>query len=135
LAKDGRAELRRREIEAAVALGDEARQQQRDAAAEWKRVVPVLDRMGLLATVDGALLTDYCACWARLLQCERALAREGLIVQGQKGVVRNPHTTVAVGYRTALRGYIGELGLGPSSRGRLALPGGIGAEEESPWDA
>lgn len=100
----------------------------RDAAAEWRRVVPVLDHLGLLSTIDGALLTDYCLSWARLLQCERALSTEGLMVDsptadGEMNRKRNPLSLTAKEYRSALKTYVGELGLGPSSRGRLNTGG------------
>lgn len=92
------------------------------AGAEWARVVPVLEVVGLLTTIDLALLTDYCLCWARLQECERRLSVEGLVVATEKGPVRNPLSVTAREYRTALRGYIAELGLGPSARGRMDLP-------------
>ena len=38
----------------------------REAKAEWRRVVPELERMGLLTTVDRAALATYCQAWARL---------------------------------------------------------------------
>lgn len=121
--------------EAEPTAEEEARMVARDAAAEWRAVVPVLDQRGLLATVDRAVLVDYCVCWARLLQCERRLAREGLAVKGQKdNLVKHPQTTVAAQYRAALRNYSARLGLSPTDRGRLALPEGDVAEEAGPFD-
>lgn len=102
---------------------DEAAQVRRDAAAEWKRVVPVLDSLGLLSTVDNTVLVDYCITWARILQCERQLSIEGLTKETDRGPAKNPVTTIVGQYRSAMKGYTGELGLGPSSRGRLAIPG------------
>jgi P27 family predicted phage terminase small subunit len=95
----------------------------RDAAAEWKRVVPVLDGLGLLSIVDNTVLVDYCITWARILQCERQLSLEGLTKDTDRGPAKNPVTTIVGQYRSALRNYTAELGLGPSSRGRLAVPG------------
>lgn len=115
----------------ALLPGDDAERVRRDAAAEWARVVPVLDRMRLLSTLDGLVLIDYCVSWARLLECERALAEQGLVLNVVKtrGDLlqweeprRNPHSTTAKEYRAALRGYVAELGLSPSARGRIALP-------------
>jgi P27 family predicted phage terminase small subunit len=105
----------------------------KDARSEWQRVVPVLDGLGLLTKVDAALLTDYCVCWARLVQCERALSHEGLVVEvsftDDDGEVirtelrRNPHSVTVKEYRSQLKSYVAELGLGPSSRGRIAVGG------------
>lgn len=90
-----------------------------DAARVWATVVPDLDRLGLLAQVDQVLVEDLCVCVARLRQCERALSREGLTRDTERGVVKNPAATIAAQYRTQLRAYIAELGLSPSARSRL----------------
>ena len=43
-----------------------------EAKAEWRRVVPELDKLGLLALVDQALLVQHCEWWAK----ERAYQAE-----------------------------------------------------------
>ncbi|GHH57837.1 P27 family phage terminase small subunit [Streptomyces candidus] len=105
------------------------------AAREWDRVVPVLTLMAGLHSVDWSTTVDYCVCVARLHCCEYQLSVEGLITMGQRGPCRNPLTTVATQYRTQLKAYIGELGLSPSSRGRLTPPeGGDDGDEDDPFD-
>lgn len=106
----------------------------RIAAAEWRRVVPMLSRTAGLAAVDQAVVVDYCVTVARLDYCERRLSLEGLVVQGQRGPCRNPLTTVASQYRTQLGRYIGELGLSPSARGRLTSPEGGDDDDDDPFD-
>lgn len=123
---------------------EDVRQARRDARAEWRRVVPVLDGLGLLTQVDALTLTDYCVCWARLVQCERALSSEGLVVEVwqldadgetvRTAIRRNPKSTTANQYRSQLRFYVGELGLGPSSRGRLAIGGTDSDADEDLYD-
>lgn len=113
--------------------GDSQAAVRRDAGDEWSRVVPVLDGLGMLVTLDRALLVDYCMVWARMLECERRLSVEGLVVEVHRldrdgNVVRtlvrrNPYSTSLREYRTMFRGYLCELGLGPSSRGRISVPG------------
>lgn len=44
-----------------------------EARAEWRRVVPQLDRLGVLATIDRAVLTAYCSAWAKFVDAEAAL--------------------------------------------------------------
>lgn len=98
-------------------------QRARDVARdEWRRVLPVLRRAAGLGAVDLMILRDYCVCVARLDECERDISKRGLLVsadRADRGLVRNPSTTVAAQYRTQLARYIGELGLSPSARGRL----------------
>lgn len=94
------------------------------AAAEWARIVPVLDHCAGLGVTDRTVLVDYCVCAARLDLVEHHITLQGLITQGQKGPVRNPLTTIAGQYRQQIARYVGELGLSPSARGRLSPPEG-----------
>lgn len=105
------------------------------AGREWHRVVPVLQMMAGLTSVDRSTAVDYCVCVARLEWCERQLSIEGLVTMGQRGPCRNPLTTIASQYRTQLKTYIGELGLSPSARGRLTPPeGGDDGDDDDPFD-
>ncbi|MGI5443381.1 phage terminase small subunit P27 family [Streptomyces shenzhenensis] len=59
-----------------------------EAKAEWRRVVPDLDRLGVLARVDRAVLATYCSSWSKFVQAERAIQRDGLTVVGHRGAER-----------------------------------------------
>jgi P27 family predicted phage terminase small subunit len=50
-----------------------------EAKAEWKRVVPELDELGILARVDRAVLAAYCDAWAKFVLASRALDSDGLL--------------------------------------------------------
>lgn len=102
---------------------DEALRVNADASVEWQRVVPRLDDLGLLSGLDRTVVVDYCLCWARLQQCEREISSGGMSTDNRQYTSKNPAITAANQYRTALARYIPELGLSPSSRMRLALPG------------
>ncbi|MFM9473966.1 phage terminase small subunit P27 family [Streptomyces scabiei] len=116
-------------------LAAEAAEAGRAAAArEWQRVVPVLVRAIGLSGVDRAVAVDYCVCVARLEWCEVRLSVEGLVVMGQRGPCRNPLTTIASQYRTQLKAYTAELGLSPSSRGRIAPPEGGDPDDDDVFD-
>jgi P27 family predicted phage terminase small subunit len=86
------------------------------ARAEWRRVVPLLDQTGMLASVDRAVLVDLCVCSARIDECERMLSAEGLMVAER----RHGATMIAGRYRDQLKWLVGELGLSPASRQRLS---------------
>ncbi|PSK96687.1 P27 family predicted phage terminase small subunit [Haloactinopolyspora alba] len=116
-------QMKLRDWKIGVNAVDGANRCRQHASDEWRRVVPVLARAAGLGNVDMAVVVDYCVTVARLIECERRLSVEGLIVMGQRGECRNPLTTVATQYRTQLKAYIGELGLSPSSRGRIEPPG------------
>jgi P27 family predicted phage terminase small subunit len=86
------------------------------ASREWLRVVPMLKVAAGVSDVDSTVLHDYCVCVARIDECERALSRDGLMLQGERGWQKNGHTTIVGQYRQQLRAYIVELGLSPSAR-------------------
>lgn len=103
------------------------------AAAEWKRVVPVLRNSVGLGDPDWSLVVDYCVCVARLEWAEHELSREGLIIMGQRGPAKNPMTTIAAQYRTQLKTYVRELGLSPAARTGLPATDDAGADDD-PFD-
>ncbi|KDN73926.1 P27 family phage terminase small subunit [Streptomyces olindensis] len=136
-ADDDELKAYRREVEGwrRIRLASEAADFSRAVAArEWARVVPLLQMAAGLSAVDRSTAVDYCLCVARLEWCERRLSVEGLISMGQRGPCRNPLTTIATQYRTQLKAYIGELGLSPSSRGRIAPPEGGDPDDDSVFD-
>lgn len=96
----------------------------REGRAEWRRVVPELERLGVIATVDRAVLGLYCDVWSKAAQA-RLLLRDGLIHEGARGPSdrkKNPAWQI---YRDALaecRALWKELALTPVSRHRLDLP-------------
>jgi P27 family predicted phage terminase small subunit len=106
------------------------------AREEWRRVVPVLDAMGMLSAVDAVALEDWCACVARLEQCEREVTRLGLVIKGERGWQRNGAAITAQGYRQRLGHLETQLGLTPLARDQMRgdtrgpEPGEVG----SPWD-
>ena len=103
------------------------------AANLWRKVAPALARSAGLVGEQQETLVDYCVTWARIEQGERALSRQGLVVETERGNVRNPWTTVLNQYRAHFRSLVGELGLSPSSAARITRPGGDGGEED-PFD-
>ncbi len=92
------------------------------AGAVWRKVAPVLARSVGIVGEQQEVLVDYCITWARIVQGERALSREGVVVDTERGQVKNRWTTVLNQYRAHLRSLIGELGLSPSAAARLRRP-------------
>jgi P27 family predicted phage terminase small subunit len=96
-----------------------------EAKREWSRVVPVLERLGLLAEIDRVGLAVYCQAWARRVQCEKVLAERGTTYTNDKGEQKSrPELRIADGYTQELRRFAQQYGLTPSSRGRIQLPEG-----------
>lgn len=95
----------------------------REGRAEWRRVVPELDRLGLLTRVDRATLVGYVETWARWWALAREAQGAPAVVAGASGSpVKNPIYTAVTEASTELRRYITELGLSPVARTRLSVP-------------
>ena len=62
-----------------------------EAAAEWERIVPEIEAMGILATLDRGALVRYCRGWADWCELDETLRATRLLVKGRRnGLVRNP---------------------------------------------
>src|SRR5262252_9861335 len=47
-----------------------------EAAAEWSRIVPMIQALGVLSTSDGPALAVYCQAHAEARQAEALIARD-----------------------------------------------------------
>lgn len=100
-----------------------------EAAAEWERLRAAL-APGMVCKADRAILAAFCACHGRLVEAELKVAELGAVITTTKGELKiNPWLRVADESRKQLRGLAAELGLTPSSRGRVT-PVHSGSEEE-----
>ena len=88
----------------------------RVALMEWRRVAPLLVEMGVAGDVDRMALADYCLCVARLVDAEADIAKRGLLVEGDRGMVKNPSCQLAREYRNAVVKWSVQFGLTPSAR-------------------
>lgn len=95
----------------------------RTAKREWARVVPALERLGILDEVDQSALAVYCQARADYSWAVYRLRREGRVIVGPSGLART-HPAMRVQKEAAeqIRKFAVEFGLTPSARGRLAVP-------------
>jgi P27 family predicted phage terminase small subunit len=93
---------------------------QGDAVTEWRRLAPVLRRLGLLTEIDGGALAQYCALWARWREAERELAKTGMVIKGTKGFpILSPYVGVAHRTLVELRAMLVQFGMTPAARSRV----------------
>jgi P27 family predicted phage terminase small subunit len=105
-----------------------------EAAAEWDRMVERLTSAGILSIVDGAALRSYCQLHAAAEQLQRdadALThtwfyKTTIDGSGQEHQEPKVHPLFAQlrQHRMALRVWLVEFGMTPSSRTRVKLPAG-----------
>ena len=94
----------------------------------WKRLVPQLDRMGVLTTIDRDALVAYCRIYARWEAAEEFLDKHGEVypLRDENGNIRYmqqfPQVAIARNLLQLLKSYQQEFGLTPSARTRIELP-------------
>lgn len=95
------------------------------AVEMWDRVVPELQRLGLISRIDLAVLAEFCVQWALWRDSLDDIAANGPTIPGARGRgerVKNPAVTVANGAADRMRSCAVQLGLTPAARLRMTLP-------------
>lgn len=92
-----------------------------EAKAEWRRIVPELENMGVLTKTDRALLIRYCTVWADWVDINAAIAKSSKLIMGDHGLIRNPLWRLRSDCETALDGLMKALVLSPNARLRAAI--------------
>ena len=94
----------------------------KEAAEEWRRIVPQLEACGLLTGIDRAALIVYCQCYGDFVKCERLIKRNGRIVKTPNGMLQtSPYITQRNQAAQLMHKYLTEFGLTPSSRSKVTI--------------
>lgn len=95
----------------------------------WRDLAPVLADAGLLTVADLPALTALCLHFGMLVDAAARVKEEGAIVKNVMGELRrHPATSLIDSNSRALKAYLTEFGLSPSSRVRIK---GAGEQEKS----
>jgi P27 family predicted phage terminase small subunit len=105
----------------------------REAAAEWKRVVPGLSRLDLLKPEDRASLAAYCEAWATFVQATRTVQEEGQVIEARQGKLPHPCVGIARAAGREMRSWAAHFGLTPSTEQALARGADDGDEDDNPF--
>lgn len=98
----------------------------KEAAAEWDRVAPELERLGLFTSVDGAAFIAYCLQWDVMVKAAADIEVRGVLIPGARGrgeLVRNPSVQSMRDAASTMRSFATEYGLTPQSRARMSIAG------------
>lgn len=105
----------------------------RAAKKEWRRLVPELERLGLLTMVDLADLAGYCQAWAEVRALTIYLRKHGRTVETATGYpVGRPEIKSLENAWGRVKGFAAEFGFSPSSRSRVR---GEPKKEADPFDS
>jgi len=95
----------------------------REAAAEWRRVVPPLESIGVLSKVDRGVLASYCTAWSHAVKARAVLEESGLVVEGPRdGPAKNPAWQIYRDATTLATSLAKELYMTPAARLRSTMP-------------
>ena len=88
-----------------------------EALAQWQRIVPALDELGIVKPSDRALLVCFCECWSRFVHAVRMYKTEGIVVTTPDSGCLRRHPAVGIASEAAaqLRGIANEFGLSPAA--------------------
>lgn len=93
------------------------------AREEWHRLAGTLHEMGVLTVVDRAALAAYCQAYGRWVEAEEKLKATPPMIRTPSGYVQqSPWMSVANKQMELMGRYMGELGLTPAARSRVAAP-------------
>ncbi len=107
----------------------------REARAEWARVIKELERLKIVSMLDRAILSAYCSAWSTMVAALKAI--DGPLVAGRRGsgeVVKHPALQVYRDSAHLMLLFARELGLTPYSRARMTAGNGPDDDFEDDLD-
>ena len=103
-----------------------------EAKREWKRMVKILEHMGLLTEIDMAAFAGYCQAFARWKEAEEFISKHGTIVKTPSGYWQQvPQVSIVQTYLKIMNRFCEQFGLTPSARSRMI----VDAEQRADADA
>ena len=92
-----------------------------EARPYWRQLAPRLRSVGLLTPIDVVAFGDLCLCLARTAEAELDVSARGLLIQGERGLVKNPAIQIGRDYRAQAMRLMARFGMTPSDRSGLAV--------------
>lgn len=95
-----------------------------EAKREWRRLLPELETLGLVAVVDRAALAAYCQAYATWWRMERDLDEHGETQINSRSGLESARPQVGMRDRALaqMKAFLVEFGLTPAARSRVSVP-------------
>ena len=104
------------------------------ARREWKRTGTLLVEMGLMTNLDVAALAGYCVAYSHWVDAEQQMRKHGLLMKSTRGEpTRSPYWFISAHSMAAMRSFLLEFGMSPSSRSNVAS-GSVAPVEETEFE-
>jgi len=92
------------------------------AKEEWRRVAPILQRLGLFTELDAPALSAYCEAFARYVDAVERLKGQELVITYPTGAQAPNHLIGIINSSVKqMRDFMTEFGMTPSSRAKLQV--------------
>ena len=92
------------------------------AKREWRRLVPILERMRVLTEADEIALANLCQQYAMLQEAQIKLRKTGLLIKTRSGFIQqSPLVAIISATVDQVIKLSREFGLTPSSRTRIQV--------------
>ncbi|QXE85985.1 phage terminase small subunit P27 family [Geomonas nitrogeniifigens] len=95
-----------------------------DAKAEWERITPLLDEMGIISDLDLSALAMYCQAYGRHIEAERKILETGLLDTTSNGnTIQSPLVGISNHSMEIARKLLATFGMTPADRSKVnAVP-------------
>ncbi len=105
------------------------------ACEEWYRVVPALEKAGMLTALDETAMVNYVVAYDRFRQAQEVIQEHGFTTHtAAGGYKKRPELQVISEAQMTMRRFMEAFGLTPASRARLNLnppaEGGAGGRKD-----
>lgn len=106
----------------------------REAKAEWRRIVPELDRLRLLTTIDRAILVTWCDTWQMYVRASRSLGDRDPTFETESGYPQQrPEVGIMAKARSDMRQLAPMLGMTAVGRAKQTPVNPL-EDPASKWD-
>lgn len=123
----GRRPLNDREPRPAVAIPLPPAELGKSARTEWARVCGELYDLGIISSIDRAVVVAYCHAWETFQTAMAEVKKPpskggGLVITTKNGnIIQNPMLSIANTARKDMVRFAAELGMSPASRSRVKV--------------
>jgi P27 family predicted phage terminase small subunit len=94
----------------------------KEGKKEWKKMIPILHRLGLLTEIDTSAFQAYCHCYGKWVEGEKIIAAQGSIGITDKGYqYQKPQFGITQKYLKMMSHYLAKFGMSPADRAGLEI--------------
>lgn len=100
-----------------------------DALVLWRRVVPQLQQIGVVADVDTEALSSLCLCWQEIVESTAKIKEHGMFVKGAGGrPIASPAVKIRASAIERFTRLAASFGFTPADRTRIGPGNGMVAK-------